>query len=131
MNFYNTLFTQQNPGYSVYEPVFNTDANTIDSVIIHGVDKTARKFNTNEGNSDFFRQVTYYGTLNYNGTLGDHDISAVALVYGNEITNNNVLQKNALFHAAVSVNYMYARSEEHTSELQSLMRISYAVLCSE
>src|SRR3546814_17317724 len=102
MNFYNTLFTQQNPGYSVYEPVFNTDANTIDSVIIHGVDKTARKFNTNEGNSDFFRQVTYYGTLNYNRTLGDHDISAVALVYGNEITNKHVLQKNALFHAGVS-----------------------------
>src|SRR3546814_5875021 len=24
---------------------------------------------------------------------------------------------------------LYARSEEHTSELQSLMRISYAVLC--
>src|SRR3546814_11770164 len=69
MNFYNTLFTQQNPGYSVYEPVFNTDANTIVSVIIHGVDKTARKFNTIEGNSDFFRQVTYYVTLNYNCTL--------------------------------------------------------------
>src|SRR3546814_17358019 len=71
MNFYNTLFTQQNPGYSVYEPVFNTDANTIDSVIIHGVDKTARKFNTKEGNSEFFRQVTYYGTLNYNLTRSE------------------------------------------------------------
>src|SRR3546814_8082257 len=26
-------------------------------------------------------------------------------------------------------NYFYFRSEEHTSELQSLMRISYAVFC--
>src|SRR3546814_4132322 len=29
----------------------------------------------------------------------------------------------------VGRNQPYARSEEHTSELQSLMRISYAVLC--
>src|SRR3546814_1464445 len=30
---------------------------------------------------------------------------------------------------AASVNSYYYRSEEHTSELQSLMRISYAVFC--
>src|SRR3546814_8615035 len=29
----------------------------------------------------------------------------------------------------VSARYISARSEEHTSELQSLMRISYAVFC--
>src|SRR3546814_4934099 len=31
--------------------------------------------------------------------------------------------------AAASERYGYQRSEEHTSELQSLMRISYAVFC--
>src|SRR3546814_7865440 len=31
--------------------------------------------------------------------------------------------------AAIPVNYLTARSEEHTSELQSLMRNSYAVFC--
>src|SRR3546814_1893596 len=29
------------------------------------------------------------------------------------------------------ISHIYARSEEHTSELQSLMRISYAVFCSQ
>src|SRR3546814_3571616 len=29
----------------------------------------------------------------------------------------------------VSIHQQYPRSEEHTSELQSLMRISYAVFC--
>src|SRR3546814_3206289 len=35
------------------------------------------------------------------------------------------------FGAALQVNavFGYSRSEEHTSELQSLMRISYAVFC--
>src|SRR3546814_7186494 len=33
-----------------------------------------------------------------------------------------------LFHS-VSFEHWLARSEEHTSELQSLMRISYAVFC--
>src|SRR3546814_1922913 len=32
-------------------------------------------------------------------------------------------------HRAVQVGDRHARSEEHTSELQSLMRISYAVFC--
>src|SRR3546814_6597359 len=30
---------------------------------------------------------------------------------------------------AMFILFIYARSEEHTSELQSLMRISYAVFC--
>src|SRR3546814_3965731 len=40
-----------------------------------------------------------------------------------------------VYHAAVWLNpipkahWGYSRSEEHTSELQSLMRISYAVFC--
>src|SRR3546814_2074206 len=34
-----------------------------------------------------------------------------------------------LAHAATAVRVKPARSEEHTSELQSLMRISYAVFC--
>src|SRR3546814_10048517 len=33
------------------------------------------------------------------------------------------------FHEAALVDYSSMRSEEHTSELQSLMRISYAVFC--
>src|SRR3546814_4601171 len=36
--------------------------------------------------------------------------------------------RGAISRAAVSNGFQY-RSEEHTSELQSLMRISYAVLC--
>src|SRR3546814_1947334 len=34
-----------------------------------------------------------------------------------------------LFNAAVAIATVVLRSEEHTSELQSLMRISYAVYC--
>src|SRR3546814_1064435 len=35
----------------------------------------------------------------------------------------------SLTRASVDVQYGVPRSEEHTSELQSLMRISYAVFC--
>src|SRR3546814_8215865 len=34
-----------------------------------------------------------------------------------------------IWYVATSVSTIAARSEEHTSELQSLMRISYAVFC--
>src|SRR3546814_9489639 len=35
----------------------------------------------------------------------------------------------ALVHPRVAEDRMHKRSEEHTSELQSLMRITYAVFC--
>src|SRR3546814_1396435 len=38
-------------------------------------------------------------------------------------------QGSALFDAICELPEYYPRSEEHTSELQSLMRISYAVFC--
>src|SRR3546814_3944397 len=37
--------------------------------------------------------------------------------------------RRCLIFAAVALFILAARSEEHTSELQSLMRISYAVFC--
>src|SRR3546814_8406566 len=39
-----------------------------------------------------------------------------------------ILSRNAR-HMVLRVGVLVARSEEHTSELQSLMRISYAVFC--
>src|SRR3546814_4222434 len=37
--------------------------------------------------------------------------------------------ENVIFHGASPCRWNKTRSEEHTSELQSLMRISYAVFC--
>src|SRR3546814_7974395 len=46
---------------------------------------------------------------------------------------NSPVSSNALISSPLSVSYsssaLASRSEEHTSELQSLMRISYAVFC--
>src|SRR3546814_1483400 len=46
------------------------------------------------------------------------------------IMHNRLIQKLASdIASSASEDQLYARSEEHTSELQSLMRTSYAVLC--
>src|SRR3546814_7527903 len=52
------------------------------------------------------------------------------LVSGETLVRNLQLglRKAARFGGAMDVGYL-PRSEEHTSELQSLMRISYAVFC--
>src|SRR3546814_1655203 len=43
---------------------------------------------------------------------------------------NNTLQNgNFSYNQGFGIQYEASRSEEHTSELQSLMRISYAVFC--
>src|SRR3546814_2576851 len=58
----------------------------------------------------------------------DGDVHAVAV--GVEHAGRR-LDGLALHHVGhhLAVDALHVRSEEHTSELQSLMRISYAVLC--
>ena len=120
MNFFNTLFANQNPAFAVYEPVFDETTGLFDTVYVHGADKAANQYNTNDSNSDFFRHVTYYATMNYNRSFGEHDISATALIYNDKITNMDMLQKDVLFHTGFSVNYMY--SDKYIAEM-SLMGI--------
>src|SRR3546814_8466193 len=54
-------------------------------------------------------------------------------LHGNEVSGaSGVVGTDAAIHASVGAGIQWAspfRSEEHTSELQSLMRISYAVFC--
>src|SRR3546814_5159055 len=45
------------------------------------------------------------------------------------IAREDGLRKSGLVHAEICDRRAERRSEEHTSELQSLMRISYAVFC--
>src|SRR3546814_8894308 len=50
--------------------------------------------------------------------------------YSRKINSMSIIPKSRLvLSAAFSLPKSLARSEEHTSELQSLMRISYAVFC--
>jgi hypothetical protein len=100
------LFTQQNYEYAIYEPVFNSTG-VCDTVNIHGVDRPSNKFNTNDDYSESYRQITYYGNLSYNRSFGLHDVSAVAVIYGDQITQKGILQNNVLFHTGLAANYMY------------------------
>src|SRR3546814_6053330 len=60
----------------------------------------------------------------YEADLTDTDVSALTLLF--EMGDNELLD---VLLARTQLAGMYDRSEEHTSELQSLMRISYAVFC--
>src|SRR3546814_5891008 len=55
------------------------------------------------------------------------DIAAALARHGVKVTYSSE-ESDGMSHAEVIENRI-SRSEEHTSELQSLMRISYAVLC--
>ena len=120
MNFFNTIYSNQSPSFAVYEPVFDETSGLLDTVYVRGTDVAANKYNTNNGNSTFFRHDTYFGTLNYNRSFGEHAVSATALMYTDMITNPDVLQKDVLFHTGFSANYM--NSDKYIVEL-SLMSI--------
>src|SRR3546814_10050274 len=57
------------------------------------------------------------------------DEQAAAGIDPTEFTLNRALQRSNLGEFAEAERLFAERSEEHTSELQSLMRISYAVFC--
>src|SRR3546814_9621077 len=61
-----------------------------------------------------------HGTVNANGAPFDIPVVHVWTLHEG---------RAAAFEAYIDTPAMLARSEEHTSELQSLMRISYAVFC--
>src|SRR3546814_2845190 len=77
-----------------------------------------------------FRSVKY---RLYNGTI-DYDVGFATLTsatsYGEQLQSLRA-DYTANLSAPLAGPYsdLLARSEEHTSELQSLMRISYAVFC--
>ena len=106
MNFYNSLFSSQDPSFAVYEPLFDGFGRVYD-VIRHSQDVEANRYHVNNNNSDFFRQTSYYGTLNYARSFGDHDISTTALLYNDMLVFPGELQKDQIFHFGISTNYMY------------------------
>src|SRR3546814_10738985 len=55
------------------------------------------------------------------------EVAAAELPYA--FTRASVGKRMLIVAAGPLFNFALARSEEHTSELQSLMRISYAVFC--
>src|SRR3546814_10829843 len=56
-----------------------------------------------------------------------HGEERVRIIHGNKGQNTRINAINDFREG--TVDFLVARSEEHTSELQSLMRISYAVFC--
>ena len=65
------------------------------------------QYNTNNDRSTYYRDVTYYGNLSYDRSFGMHDISAMALLYGNVLTTEGEFQRQVLFHYGVAANYMF------------------------
>src|SRR3546814_6266015 len=70
-----------------------------------------------------------YTSIDFKTYDTDWDSDAYLTVSGQN-SNNSVRVANAFIEAVLNDDpWSLIRSEEHTSELQSLMRISYAVFC--
>src|SRR3546814_19282850 len=65
-------------------------------------------------------------------SLHDHPIATLTLVQGDRTLfafNQDYVDDKERATLSLAFKDQFGRSEEHTSELQSLMRISYAVFC--
>src|SRR3546814_9937075 len=82
--------------------------------------KTALEVLTNPGNTIYVSDISLYEiTIKQTiGKLSDFNVDVADII---AVGKENGFDFLSLNHSA--------RSEEHTSELQSLMRISYAVFC--
>src|SRR3546814_4108885 len=77
--------------------------------------------------------ATSTGTLNLAGTVDGGSHAALTSVDGDILIDGTVSAQRVHLDAGGAITAQegasIVRSEEHTSELQSLMRISYAVFC--
>src|SRR3546814_1438504 len=71
-------------------------------------------------------QAVFVAAARVGGILAN-DTRPAAFLYDNLMIEANVI--HAAWRAGVEELLVLGRSEEHTSELQSLMRLSYAVFC--
>src|SRR3546814_7748769 len=73
---------------------------------------------------------TLQGNLAYSAFSRMLDVSNLDLAVQGTVRQNKLgLPAIKNLNASVAIPELKVRSEEHTSELQSLMRISYAVFC--
>src|SRR3546814_3545549 len=100
----------------------------IDYLINASTDETSHKVT-----AQFVPQATIHDRIIEIDGMGakDFDVTFEVLMLGSDqamdIDNYDILDSFQYAHAAPV--WIQTRSEEHTSELQSLMRISYAVFC--
>src|SRR3546814_3711158 len=74
-------------------------------------------------------KVRHYSTVNVRaGILNIGDLGIDATLFANNLFDKTYVVGSGNFAPALTF-VSAIRSEEHTSELQSLMRISYAVFC--
>src|SRR3546814_2034647 len=77
-------------------------------------------------NADIYRSIIKPGHVFIPEEKAHEQVSYVMFIA--QCDDRDRLQKYLADHGVQTLVY-YGRSEEHTSELQSLMRISYAVFC--
>ncbi|MEX0983031.1 MAG: hypothetical protein WDZ47_13190 [Bacteroidales bacterium] len=119
MNFYNTLYSEQLYDYAIYEPRVDS-LGVLDSVIIHGTDVPRDQYTTNNGRSTYFRNINFYGNLSYDKSFGMHDISALAIFYGNTLTTEGSFQDQVFMHYGVTANYMFNKKYVLEGSLMSI-----------
>src|SRR3546814_10552988 len=96
--------------------------------------------NTYELADVFFSETRLYMAFMMGAAMAIIMLAFMLNMHPNRRVNNGIFVGSAVVFALAlwlvrsqttieDVSWMKARSEEHTSELQSLMRISYAVFC--
>src|SRR3546814_5116375 len=81
------------------------------------------------GSVDREAQTRVHVRIGHAHFRGDGDFAAEFREHGGALLVLRALAMHDILEFAVTGHRARSRSEEHTSELQSLMRISYAVFC--
>src|SRR3546814_1779856 len=74
-------------------------------------------------------ESAYYGRATTGFSLQSDIVTSYIVKYGSEEQKKHWLPRMVSGETITAIAMTEPRSEEHTSELQSLMRISYAVFC--
>src|SRR3546814_1234545 len=102
--------------------MYETLALYIDGEFLSGEGRNTEEV-TNPATLDVLGQLPHASTADL-----DRALAAAALAF-ESWRHSSPMQRSEILRKVGQLSRERARSEEHTSELQSLMRISYAVFC--
>ncbi|MCF8379609.1 MAG: SusC/RagA family TonB-linked outer membrane protein [Bacteroidales bacterium] len=128
----NVIQTYQDNTYSIYQPNFVQDSMGNESLEVtkYGIDE--KKDNKTVGDASMYSRYTYYGSINYDRTFSDHQISAVAMTYYDNLTLTGVYYPQKNLHFGIRANYLYKNkySAEFTGVYAGSSKISEDALFS-
>jgi TonB-linked SusC/RagA family outer membrane protein len=93
--------------YAVYAPTYIANGSGIDSISVVELGRNTKEETRTISSSNFYRNLGYFATLDYNRKFNKNEVSATALAYSHKKSTQGEIQNDVSHHLGFRVDYIY------------------------